>query len=75
MNVSSNINERLIRIKEVAYQTQLSRSYLYKLAADGQFPKSVSLVDGGASVAWVASEVQNWIDQRIAERDGGAFNG
>jgi len=74
MNVNSHINERLIRIKEVAHQTQLSKSYLYKLSGEGQFPKSLSLVPGGTSVAWVESEVQAWIDQRIAQRDGGTSN-
>ena len=74
MNINSHINERLIRIKEVAHQTQLSKSYLYKLSGEGQFPKSLSLVPGGKSVAWVESEVQAWIDQRIAQRNGGAAN-
>jgi len=35
---------------------------------DGVFPKSVSL--GVRSVAWVESEVQDWILDKIALRDG-----
>jgi predicted DNA-binding transcriptional regulator AlpA len=51
-----NNNERLIRMKEVAFHTQLSKSYLYKLSADGQFPKSVPLVEGrGTSPLQIAS--------------------
>ena len=63
-----------MRISDVTKITGISRSYLYQLSKEGLFPKSVNLVPGGTSVAWVASEVQNWIDSRIAERDGGAFN-
>tara|TARA_B110000967_G_C18714224_1_gene474311 strand:- start:45 stop:146 length:102 start_codon:yes stop_codon:yes gene_type:complete len=32
------------------------------------------LVPGGTSVAWVEQEVIAWVEQRIAERDGGASN-
>lgn len=40
---------------------------MYKLMAEGKFPKSVSL--GFRSVAWLESEVQDWILERVAERD------
>ncbi len=33
--------------------------------AEGTFPASVSL---GSRVAWIESEVQDWIDARIAAR-------
>lgn len=58
---------RLIRLKEVLDNTGLSRAYMYKLMAEGKFPKSVSL--GFRSVAWVESEVQDWILERVTERD------
>jgi len=64
----------LLRIGKVAEACSISRAYIYQLSKEGRFPKSVSLVPGGSSVAWVASEIQDWIDSRIAERDGGAFN-
>ena len=60
---------RLIRIGDVMGLTGLSRSYIYSLSADGRFPKSISLVPGGTSRAWVHTEVQDWLAQRIAERD------
>jgi prophage regulatory protein len=64
-----NYNEtRLVRIGEVIRLTGLSRSYIYALAADGLFPKSIPLVPGGTSKAWDYSEIQDWIQQRIAER-------
>ena len=60
---------RLIRIKEIVKLTGLSRAYAYELAAAGLFPKSVPLVPGGKARAWVYAEVQEWLNQRIVERD------
>lgn len=53
----------LIRRKDVERLTTLSRSRIYALMADGTFPKSISL--GPMSVAWVESEVLDWIKERI----------
>jgi prophage regulatory protein len=66
---STDRGNRLIRLREVRDLTGLSRSYIYALAADGRFPKSVSLVPGGSSRAWVEAEVLDWLQQRIIERD------
>lgn len=59
---------RLIRIAEVIALTGLSRSYIYALASEGRFPKSISLVPGGTSRAWIYAEIQDWLNQRIAAR-------
>tara|TARA_R100001480_G_scaffold18739_4_gene28230 strand:+ start:277 stop:552 length:276 start_codon:yes stop_codon:yes gene_type:complete len=61
-------DECLIRIREVMRLSGLSRSHVYALSADGRFPKSLPLVKGGTSRAWVAGEVRAWVQQRIAER-------
>lgn len=61
--------ERFVRIKEVMDLTGLSRSYIYDLAKRGLFPQSVSLVPGGNARAWVLSEVLNWQEDRITERE------
>ncbi|MCS6178916.1 helix-turn-helix transcriptional regulator [Shewanella baltica] len=58
---------KLIRLKDVIGCTGLSRSTIYKYIDEGIFPKSVSL--GDRAVAWVESEIQEWILERIAERD------
>ena len=60
---------RLLRMKQVQALTSLSRSYIYHLASIGEFPKSLSVVRNGNSRAWLESEVEHWIDERIAERD------
>ena len=62
---------KLIRIKSVVNLTGLSKSYIYDLCKKGLFPKSIQLVPGGTSVAWVEGEVKEWIEQRIQSRDVG----
>ncbi|WP_134018180.1 helix-turn-helix transcriptional regulator [Modicisalibacter xianhensis] len=58
---------RLIKLAKVMDNTGLSRSTIYKYISDGSFPKPVSL--GVRNVAWVESEVEDWILERIRERD------
>ena len=72
--VTTNTRNRLIRIGEVKELTGLSRSYIYELASNDLFPKSVPLVPGGIARAWVHAEVEEWLNQRIAERDGEVSN-
>jgi prophage regulatory protein len=60
---------KLIRIRSVINVTGLSKSYIYDLSNRGLFPKSIQLVPGGTSVAWIESEIQDWIDSRIQSRD------
>jgi prophage regulatory protein len=68
--IEENVKIRkLIRIKTVANLTSLSKSYIYELCKKGAFPSSIQLVPQGNSVAWVESEVEGWIEERIAERD------
>lgn len=58
---------KIMRLEEVMACTGLGRSSIYKLMADGMFPKSVPLVN--RSVGWVSHEVEGWIKDRIDERD------
>jgi prophage regulatory protein len=66
---------KLIRIKSVIESTGLSKSYIYALSNRDLFPKKVPLVPGGSSVAWVESEISDWIDSRIDQRDQEMENG
>ena len=58
---------RFIKMKEVMAKTGLAKSTVYKYVADNKFPKSVPLSE--RSVAWIESEVEEWMFERIAERD------
>lgn len=59
---------RLLSKKDVCARTTYSRAHLDRLEAEGRFPKRVRL--GRARVAWVEDEVDEWIAERVAERDG-----
>lgn len=61
---------KLMKLKEVIHVTSLARATIYKYMNLGKFPKPVSL--GGRAVAWVTDEVEDWVAQRIAERDESA---
>jgi len=67
--VNPSHSNKFIRIKRVIELTGISKSYIYQLCDKGLFPKSIQLVAGGASVAWVEAEVNDWIDSRIQARD------
>ena len=59
---------RFLRIQDVMSLTGLGRSTLYKFMADDtDFPKSVPL--GGRAVAWVESEIEEWMESRLSMRD------
>lgn len=60
---------RIIDLKECVKLTSLSRTMLNRYRADGRFPRAVPL--GEKRIGFVASEVREWIDARIRERDRG----
>ncbi|EGR0286982.1 AlpA family transcriptional regulator [Vibrio cholerae] len=57
---------RFLKLKEVMEKTALSRSAIYRKMNDGEFPQSVSL--GDRAVAWVESEVDEWMEERLERR-------
>lgn len=62
-------NHRLMRIRAVIEMTGISKSYVYQLVRDNEFPKPVKLTKGAKAVAWVEAEVQAWVNSRIADRN------
>lgn len=58
---------RILRIKDVTEKTALCRSKIYQMMDTGDFPKSIKL--GARSVGWLDSEVENWIESKVMERD------
>lgn len=55
---------RFLRLKQVIARTGLSRSSIYLMVGDGQFPRQVRL-SGSRSVAWIEAEVEDWMQARI----------
>lgn len=64
--------QQLLRIPEVLRQTGLKRSTLYAALAKNEFPKPLKLNSSGRAVAFLQSEVDSWIEQRVQQRDKGA---
>lgn len=54
----------ILRLPAVKLKTQLSRSSIYRLEAQGQFPKRVRLCPGGAATGWYENEVDEWLASR-----------
>lgn len=64
----TNSKIRLLRIRDVMNVVGLSRSHIYLLAAQGKFPRSIPLVPDGTAVAWIESEIEDYIHQQIRAR-------
>jgi prophage regulatory protein len=61
--------DRLLTANEASSQAGISRRLLYLLMRDGQFPRQVHI---GAASRWSEREVQQWIAERLAGREGQA---
>ncbi|EHK56776.1 helix-turn-helix transcriptional regulator [Allomesorhizobium alhagi] len=66
MHFDNDNSPTLVSLNTAAAMTSLSRTMLNRYRAEKRFPVAVSL--GERRVAFVKSEVQQWIDQRIAAR-------
>ncbi|AOP43939.1 MULTISPECIES: helix-turn-helix transcriptional regulator [Edwardsiella] len=62
------MSQSLIRLSEVQRRTGYSKAWIYRLLKENRFPQSVKI--GSRSIAFVESEVDDWINQRIAESRG-----
>lgn len=60
--------QNLLRIPKVTAATGLTRSTIYEKVSEGTFPAPVKIT--ARASAWVESEVQEWIENRIADRTG-----
>ena len=57
---------RFLKLKEVIEKTALSRSAIYRKMSEDAFPKSVNL--GDRAVAWVETEVDDWMERLLLNR-------
>jgi len=61
---------RILRRPEVERRSGLARSTIYELVAQRRFPAPVRL--GSRAVGWLADEVDQWLEARVAARDEAA---
>jgi len=62
------MSHSLIRLSEVQRRTGYSKAWIYRLISQKRFPASIKL--GIRSVAFIESEIDAWIEQRINESRG-----
>ncbi len=62
--MSPSTESRLLRRPEVQSLTGLSKSTMYQMIADGEFPKQIQI--GKRSVFWVEGHITKWIEEKIA---------
>ena len=55
-------SDRLLRRRQVEEMTGLSRSSVYRLMQDGEFPRPVRV--GSNAVRWRLSDIVNWLESR-----------
>lgn len=67
-------SHKMLRMKQLIEQTGLSRSTLYEMMDvkskryDPSFPRAIKLTE--ATVCWLESEVNAWIDGKILQSRG-----
>lgn len=59
-------SHRFLRLTQVMDKTGLKRSQIYSYMKTGDFPKSVKI--GPSSVAWLESEIDDWIKEKLNSR-------
>ncbi|EBL8291898.1 DNA-binding protein [Salmonella enterica] len=59
-------SHRLLRLSQVMDKTGLKRSQIYTYMKMDKFPKSIKI--GPSSVAWLESEIEEWINAKINNR-------
>ena len=60
---------KLIRLPETLAKTGLSRTRCYVLISNGEFPQPVKLGPNARAIAFPETEIDDWIAERIAERE------
>ncbi|WIF60052.1 helix-turn-helix transcriptional regulator [Atlantibacter hermannii] len=60
----SLLDNQLVDMRFITKLTGVTDKWFYKLIKDGQFPKPIKL---GRSSRWKKSEVELWLQQRIAD--------
>lgn len=57
----------ILKINEVVQKCNLSRATIYKKVKEGTFPKQIKLSE--RSSGWLESEVNQWIESLVKERE------
>jgi prophage regulatory protein len=58
--------QKILRFKEIKELTSLSRTTIWRLENEGNFPKRRLI--GPHSVGWLLSEIMGWMNSRSLEK-------
>ena len=58
--------EKFLMLPQVQEIVPYSASHIWRLERSGKFPQRVRL--GGKRVAWLQSEVNSWVESKLAAR-------
>ena len=58
---------KILKVKQVAEEINISVAQVYKLVSLGRFPKPIKLGERGSG--WLRIEIDAWLESKIEERD------
>lgn len=61
---NSNGTTRVLRMKDLPQKTSCQPSTIYGYIAEGKFPRSFKLVEGGRASGWLESTIDQWLQER-----------
>ncbi|MBT5750111.1 MAG: AlpA family transcriptional regulator [Flavobacteriales bacterium] len=67
-----SVMSKILKVKEVAEELNVSVQQIYKLVSKGKFPKPIKLGERGSG--WLTSEIDAWLQSRVDARDEEAIN-
>jgi prophage regulatory protein len=65
MSINTSV-EKFLMLPQVQEIVPYSASHIWRLERSGKFPQRVRL--GGKRVAWLQSEVNSWVESKLAAR-------
>ena len=70
---SWSVMSRILKVKQVAEEINVSVPQVYKLVSLGRFPKPIKLGERGSG--WLTTEIDAWLQSRVDARDEEVANG
>jgi prophage regulatory protein len=64
-----SVMSKILKVKQVAEEINVSVPQVYKLVSLGRFPKPIKLGERGSG--WLRTEIDAWLQSRVDARDGG----
>ncbi len=63
------MTKRFISINELVQKVPYTARHIFELEKQNLFPKRIKLSPKGRTVVWLESEIDAWMNERMASRD------